>query len=227
MSKKFVLSVGGSLIVTKEGIDIKFLKEFRSFILKQVQAGNKFYLVVGGGATARTYIQAALAVRSVDNADRDWVGIRATRLNAQLLKVILGDIAYPTIITNPTKPIRSNKKIIIVAGYKPGWSTDHVAVLLAKHNHISQVINLSNIDYAYDKDPRKFSDAKKLETVTWPEFRKVVGNRWQPGLNVPFDPIASREAQKNKMEVVILNGKNLKNLGAYLAAGKFRGTRIN
>ncbi len=227
MSKTFVLSVGGSLIVTKEGIELKFLKQFRSFILRQIQKGHKFYLVVGGGATARTYIQAALAVTAVGNAGRDWVGIRATRLNAQLLKVIFAESAYPLIITNPTKPIRTNKKIVFVAGYKPGWSTDHVAVLLAKHNHIKTVINLSNIDYAYDRDPREFPRAKKLEAVNWTEFRKIVGNRWQPGLNVPFDPIASREAAKHGLKVVILNGKKLANLERCLDDNHFQGTTIS
>ncbi|MFA5154809.1 MAG: UMP kinase [Patescibacteria group bacterium] len=226
MSKTFILSVGGSLVVTKQGIDTDFLRRFRAFILKQIRAGHKFYLVVGGGATARTYIQAALTVTKADNAERDWVGIRATRLNAQLLRAVFGEAAYPTIVTNPTKPIRTNKKIVLVAGYKPGWSTDHVAVLLAKYNRIKTVINLSNIDYAYDRDPRRFPGAKKLEQVSWPEFRKIVGNRWQPGLNVPFDPIASREAAKHRLRVIILNGRKLPNLAAGLAGKRFKGTTI-
>ncbi|MFA5184848.1 MAG: UMP kinase [Patescibacteria group bacterium] len=227
MSKTFVLSVGGSLVVTKAGIDISFLKKFRNFILAQAKLGHKFYLVVGGGATARTYIQAALAVAPADNSSRDWVGIRATRLNAQLLKAIFGAVACPAIVTNPTKPIKTSKKIVLVAGYKPGWSTDHVAVLLAKHNKIGTVINLSNIDYAYDHDPRQFPRAKKLIRTDWPAFRKIVGNRWQPGLNVPFDPIASREAAKHRLKVIILNGKKLRNLAACLADRRFQGTTIS
>jgi len=227
MPKTFVLSVGGSLIVTKSGVDIGFLKQFRTFILKEATAGSKFYLVVGGGSTARTYIRAALAVTTIGNPDRDWVGIRATRLNAQLLRVILGSQTFKNVVTNPTKIIKTNKPIVVVGGYKPGWSTDHVAILLAKHNNLKTVINLSNIDYAYDRDPRKFKDAKKIETTSWPEFRKIVGNKWQPGLNVPFDPVASREAAKNKIKVIILNGQKLANLGQCLEGKKFRGTVIS
>jgi len=226
MPKTFVLSVGGSLIVTKEGINVAFLKKFRSFVLEQLKSGNKFYLVIGGGSTARTYIKAALEVMPVNNTERDWVGIRATRLNAQLLKVTFGEAAYSLIVTNPTKSVKTRKKIVFAAGYKPGWSTDHVAILLAKHNRIKTVINLSNIDYAYDKDPRKFPKAKRIENIGWSEFRKIVGTRWQPGLNVPFDPIASREAAKHGLQVVILNGQDLKNLGNCLSGQKFRGTTI-
>ncbi len=225
-NKSFVLSVGGSLIVTANGIDTRFLKEFCAFILKQVREGYKFYLVIGGGVTARSYIKAALEIASISRADCDWVGISATRLNAQLLRASFGQAAHQEIIIDPTKKIFSRQSIAIAAGYKPGWSTDYAAVLLARHNNIKTVINLSNIDYAYDKDPRRFKDAKKLETVSWPAFRKIVGNRWQPGLNAPFDPIASREAAKLAMKVAILNGRNLKNLEKCLRGEKFKGTIV-
>lgn len=226
MGKSFILSVGGSLMVTADGIETEFLKEFRAFIIRQVKKGHKFYLVVGGGVTARTYIKAALNIAKISNADRDWVGISATRLNAQLLRASFGALAYPEIITDPTKKIITKKSLVIASGYKPGWSTDYDAVLIAKNNNIKTVINLSNIDYAYDKDPRKFKDAKKLEAVSWPAFRKIVGNRWIPGLNAPFDPIASREAAKENMKVIILNGKNLENLGKCLGGNKFLGTMV-
>jgi len=224
--ESFVFSVGGSLLVTADGIETQFLKAFRSFIIKQVKEGRRFYLVVGGGVTARTYIKAALAVAPISQADRDWVGISATRLNAQLLRTTFGKMANQEIITDPTLKVKTRKPLALAAGYKPGWSTDYVAVLLAKHNNIKTVINLSNIDYAYDKDPRRFQDAKKLEQISWPEFRQIVGNRWQPGLNTPFDPIASREAAKARMKVVIVNGRNLKNLEKVLSGDKFQGTEI-
>lgn len=226
MKKTFVLSLGGSLIVTKEGVDVKFLKKFRTFILKQIKKGQRFYLVVGGGVTARNYIKAALKTVKVSQADRDWVGISATRLNAQLIRVSFGTQAHPEIITDPTQKIKTSKKIVIGAGYRPGWSTDYCAILLAKHNQAKTVINLSNIDYAYDKDPRRFPEAKKIVQTSWNDFRKIVGDKWVPGLNVPFDPVASREAAKNKLKVIILNGKNLKNLKNCLAAKKFQGTTI-
>lgn len=227
MSKTFVLSVGGSLIVTAEGINLRFLKQFRTFILRYVKRGYKFYLVIGGGSTARTYIKAALAATSVNNYDRDLVGIRATRLNAELLKVVFGRDAYSEVITDPIKTLKTKKSIILAGGYRPGWSTDYVAILMAVSHQVKTVINLSNIDYVYDHDPRQFPDAKKLTTASWPEFCKIVGNKWRPGLNVPFDPIASRAAAGHKMKVVILNGENLKNLEKCLTGQKFIGTTIN
>jgi len=62
--------------------------------------------------------------------------------------------------------------------------------------------------------------------MTWPEFRKLVGNRWSPGLNAPFDPVAAKKSAELGLEVVIMNGKNMKNLENYLAGKKFKGTII-
>ena len=88
------------------------------------------------------------------------------------------------------------------------------------------VINLTNIDYVCDKDPNKCKDAKPLENINWKEFRKLVGNNWDPGANWPFDPIASKMAQKNKLAVVIINGKQIWNMTSYLKGGSFIGTVI-
>jgi len=227
MSKKVVISIGGSLIITDQGIDVGFLKKIKQFIVTYAKKNYTFYLVIGGGKTARHYIQAAKQTSPIGSASRDWLGISATRLNAQLLKTILGPLANSEIIINPTKKIKTSKKVILAAGYKPGWSTDYVAVLLAKNNDVNTVINLSNIDYVYSKDPKKYQNAKKLEKISWADFQKIVGTKWQPGLNAPFDPIASLLASKNKLKVVIMNGKNIENLRQCLEDKKFIGTVIS
>jgi uridylate kinase len=50
-----ILSVGGSIVILQTGFDIEFLKKFHSLIMREVKAGGKFILVIGGGATARQY----------------------------------------------------------------------------------------------------------------------------------------------------------------------------
>lgn len=228
MSKEntFIISVGGSLIVPKEGIDWKFLKKFRSMILGQIKAGKKFFLVTGGGATCRLYQQAANKVIKISSEDLDWLGIHSSRLNAHLLRTVLFDIAHPEVIKNPTIEMQIKKKVVIAGGWKPGWSTDYVAALIAEKYGVKKVINLSNIDYAYDKDPKKYPDAKVLASIDWKSFRKIVGNKWIPGMNAPFDPIASKKAQTLGLEVAIMNGQNFLNLARYLNGEKFRGTNI-
>ncbi len=221
-----IISLGGSLIVPDE-IDINFLKEFKKIILKHVNRGRRFVIITGGGKTCRKYQAAANSVTKLTLEDMDWLGIHVTRLNAHLLRSIFHKEAHPRIIKNPTENIHFNEKILIAAGWKPGCSTDYDAVLFAKNLGIKKLANLSNIDYAYDKDPKKFKDATPISDIKWKEFRKILPKKWDPGLNSPFDPIASKVAQKLDMEVAILNGKNLENFEKYLDGKTFIGTKIH
>jgi uridylate kinase len=159
--------------------------------------------------------------------EMDFVGIAATKLNAQLIKSFLGKDCNNVIVSDPTTKLDFSEKFLIASGWKPGFSTDFDAVMLANNFGAKRVINLSNIDYAYDKDPRKFPDAERIESISWEGFIKIVGSEWNPGLNAPFDPIASKKAKGLGLRVDILNGKNLGNLAKCLDNEKFIGTRIN
>lgn len=220
--------MGGSLIVPEE-IDWKFVKEFKKVIEKGIENGYRFIIVTGGGKTARKYIEAGAKVGDIDNEDKDWIGIHATRMNAHFIRTIFKQHAHPTINKNPydlESFLKANESILVAAGYRPGNSTDYISVLLAKHFEVKKIANLSNIDYLCDKDPRKHADAKKIKEIDWEEFQKMVGDTWDPGSNVPFDPIASKLAAKEEMEVAILNGKKLSNFQKYLDGEKFAGTVI-
>jgi len=229
--KAFIISLGGSLIVPQSGIDYKFLKKFRELILKEIKKGNKFFIVTGGGDTARKYIRGANKIVRVKDEDCDWLGIHATRLNAHLIRTIFRKSAHSEIITNPTvklkQPLKNKvSELVVASGFRPGNSSDYVATLLAEKYNVKNVINLSNIDYVYDKDPKKFKTAKKLKEINWRDFRKIVGSKWSPGLSGPFDPIASKKAQDLELKVAIMNGKKLKNLENYIEGKGFKGTII-
>src|SRR3989344_8373677 len=225
-NKTLVMSLGGSLIAP-DGIDINFLKKFRQLILGFTKKGIRFVLICGGGNTCRNYNQAALAVNpKVKPRDLDWMGIAATRLNAELISAIFGDLAYESILANPGKAVKTSRKIIVGAGYLPGSSSDKDAILAANAFGAKTVINLSNIRYVYDKDPKKYKDAKPLKKMAWPQFRKIVGNKWIPGAHVPFDPVASRLAHKLGLSLVVMKGDDLANLKGFLSGQKFVGTIV-
>ena len=202
---------------------MKFLKQFKSFILKHKD--KRFIIVCGGGFINKTYNAAARELSKVSNEDLDWIGIKATMLNAELVRSMFSKIAYEKFI-EPIEMAKTNKRIIICNGWKPGWSSDYDAVLLAKNHGARVVINLSNINYVYDKDPSKFKDARPIKEISWRDYRKIVGSKWLPRLNSPFDPIASKLAQKLGLKVIILNGKNLKNLEDYFSGRSFDGTVV-
>lgn len=220
------MSVGGSLIVP-DGIDVEFLSRFKSLILEKVQRGFTFSIITGGGKTARRYQDAANAVTPLSPQDLDWIGIHSTRLNAQLLRNIFVGYAHSQIIKNPTIDIESEEPITIAAGWQPGFSTDYDAVLIAKNIGAQRLVNLSNIDYVYDSDPKKNANAKKIEQISWADFRKLIPPEWSPGLSSPFDPIAAKEAEALGLEVAIMSGTNLDEFSNYLDDKAFVGTVIS
>jgi ubiquinone/menaquinone biosynthesis C-methylase UbiE len=116
--------------------------------------------------------------------------------------------------------------VVVGAGWKPGWSSDYDAVLLAQDYGAQLIINLSNIDWVYDKDPNKYPDAKPIKKMTWEEMKKLVGDKWVPGMNAPFDPIAAQLAEKLNLTVVVANGKDFKNLEKIVSGEAFNGTVI-
>jgi len=224
-----VISLGGSLVVpglpAQAGeIDLDFLKSFKKVLQKYFKKYN-FVILVGGGKVCRDYLK-ALSELGMKDTDREWLGIKITRLNAEVVKQLFVKNSYNKVFENPKKKIKTNKEIIVGAGWKPGWSTDYVSVLAAKTYGVKTIINLTNIDYVYDKNPKEFSDAKPIENISWKDFQKIVGAKWTPGLSSPFDPRASLIASKQKMRVIIINGKKLERLEDFLNNKPFIGTII-
>nr|QQK86157.1 uridylate kinase [Treponema sp.] len=224
-----VLSVGGSIVVPQQP-DEPFLRDFASHIRRwlSVSADRKLILVVGGGGPARMYQQAYRKIidNTPSNDEADWIGIMATRLNAQLLKAIFSDICPNPVVYDPTAVELFSGQVLIAAGWKPGFSTDNDAVLLAERFSAKQVINLSNIGKVYSDDPKKNPDAKPIDTISWEQFIRLVGTEWIPGKNVPFDPVASLRAQKAGIQVICAGGSDLNNLDNILNDHPFKGTTI-
>ena len=228
-----VLSVGGSIVVPEKP-DTDFLCKFIAMIRNWLNEDSqrRLILVVGGGGPARIYqnayreIVSASDGASSDSSEADWIGIMATRLNAQLLKAALGDLCPQEVVYNPTTVDEFNGRILVAAGWKPGFSTDNDAVLLAERFNADTVVNLSNIEKVYTDDPRTNPDAKPIDSISWAEFRKMVGDDWTPGKNTPFDPIASKKAQDLNLTVICAAGKNIENIRSILDGKQFEGTEI-
>lgn len=228
MTKKtFVISLGGSLIADPY-VNTNFVKRFRVFINNRIQKGDRFIIITGGGKVCREYQTGLKSIYAdVTSADLDWMGIHVTRLNAHLLRLAFGKAAHPDIVDDPNVLVSFKEKILIAGGWKPGRSTDDDAVRLAHAYGSTTIINLSNVDYVYTKDPRKFKDAEKVERMTWKDYSKYFGVKWSPGLHAPFDPVAAKFAQKNKQTVIVADGEDLKNLENILNGKQFKGTIID
>lgn len=227
---RIIISVGGSLIVPNGGISIDFLTKFNKFIRSQLarKPDSQFFLVIGGGATARHYRDAGTDVvgHELPVEDLDWLGIHATRLNAHLIRTIFRDIAHPVIIDDYEIIRKAKESVVVASGWRPGWSTDYCATLLCEDYNVETVLNLSNINKLYDKDPNKYSDAKPIDKISWTDFANLVGTKWSPGMHAPFDPIATKKATELGITAVILSGNDFENLEKYFSGEEFVGTVI-
>jgi uridylate kinase len=223
-----VISLGGSLIFPGDDIDVKFLQHFREFILQRLEQDQRFILVTGGGMICRKYQKAVTDVAVVAEIDVNLLGISTVQINAHLLRLIFGEKAYSKTVDDHT--VFSEEvlsfPIIIGGAALPGKSTDFNAVDFSGRIGSKRVVNLSNTNYVYDSDPKTSANAKKIEQITWDEYRALIPREFSPGLNTPFDPIASKLAQEQGTEVAIMNGTNLDNLKNYLDGKPFEGTVI-
>nr|QQK86863.1 uridylate kinase [Treponema denticola] len=227
-----VLSVGGSIVAPdKPDFDFldKFSKTIRNWLLQD--SSRKIIMVIGGGAPARDYQNAYRKVCDLrkapaKNDEADWIGITATRLNAQLVKAVFEDLCPNPVVYDPTTVDMFGGQILVAAGWKPGFSTDNDAVVLAERFSGNLVVNLSNIAKVYTDDPKKNPEARPIDSISWEDFIKIVGTEWVPGKNTPFDPIASQRAQKAGIKVICAAGKDIENLENILNGKDFKGTVI-
>ncbi len=223
-----IVSLGGS-VVAPDRVDVDFLRDFRALVASDLErsSGRRFVLVVGGGGPAREYQRAYReASLSPEDVVQDWIGVAATRLNAALLHGLFREYCREEVLTDPTSLSSFSGKVLVVAGWKPGFSTDYIAVLLAERLEAGSVINLSNVTHVYSSDPRLDPSAVALEKISWDDFRKISGDAWTPGKNLPFDPVATARAAELGLEVIVAAGKDLPNLRRILEGGLFRGTTI-
>ncbi|MEX0931806.1 MAG: UMP kinase [Candidatus Paceibacterota bacterium] len=227
MSKKItVISLGGSVIVPDKP-NTEAMRAFVELIQARIEEGERFVIVVGGGGVARVYQKALTELSVTDSVALDTIGVSATRLNAELVRIAFGGNAHLRVISN-TEDISEwgDTPLIIASGEKPGNSTDYCAVRYAVLSGAQYVLNLSNTSQVYTADPRVDSDAKPLESIFWEEYLSLIPSEWKPGLSTPFDPVASRLAKENNIPVYIMDGREGLNTKNFLEGKKYIGTRI-
>ncbi len=220
-----IISLGGSMVVPNNP-DHEFVIKFRELILNWVNKGKKFCIIVGGGKICRIYQDALSHTIKASNEELDWMGIYATNFNAQFLRLSFGENKPIETFTNPHDAKNFSGDIVIGSGWKPGCSTDMDAVLVAEEINATRIINISSVDSVYDSDPAKNPNAKKIESISWQAYRSIISSEWDPGMNLPFDPVASKKAQELGLELVFIGGRNLESLDNYLNGQPFKGTTI-
>jgi len=223
--KTVIISLGGSLVAPKKDfLATRYLLAFKKLILK-FSKKIRFIIIVGGGQLCRFY-QAEAKKNGFTKDELDWVGIFSARLNAAFVKGFFNQNAYSEVLMSPFEKQKIKENIILGSAWKPGWTTDYVGVKFCQIHGATEILNLTNIDYIYDKDPKKFKDARLFKNLSWLDYLKIIGRKRVPGGHYPFDPVASLLAKRLKIKLVSLNGRNLKVVENYLTGKKFIGTIV-
>ena len=217
---RIVISLGGSLVVP-DRIDINFLKRFKSAVRK---CKHKIVIVVGGGRIARDYIH---ALGNKDERVRSLIGMEATRLNALLVSKFLDNETVPDSMMELKKLLRRKNLVVCSSlGYKAGMTSDGTAADVARNINADVLINMTNVKGLYNKDPRRFKDARFIPEIGFEDFLKMAEKiRYEPGQHFVLDQIAARTIKRYKIKTIIL--KEVKDLKKCLKEEKFTGTIIS
>ena len=165
------------------GISPPVLHRIASEIVEVVRATKvEMALVVGGGNIFRGVSSSA---KGMDRATADYVGMLATVMNAVSLQdaiesrgvvtrtqsaISMSQLAEPYIRRRALRHLEKGRVVIFAAGTgNPYFTTDTAAALRATEIHAEIVLKATKVDGIYDKDPHKFSDAKRYERVTYLE----------------------------------------------------------
>ena len=223
---KVVISVGGSILVPDE-IDVDYMHELAE-LTNKLSDRHQISIVTGGGKTARKYIEPARRF-GASEIFCDLIGITATRLNARLLAAVIGEKAN---LEPPKDFIAALKamnfgKIVVMGGTHPGHSTDAVSALLAEYINADLLINATDVDGIYDKDPQKYKNAKMYKKLSVEQLVDMVKSySLGAGKYELIDILAAKIIQRSKIRTIFLNGRNLKNMRTTIEGKKFIGTVI-
>jgi len=189
--------------------------------------GHQFIVVVGGGSVAREFIKLAREAGLSDD-EQDEIAISVSRIFAQILATKLMGLAaksVPTSVDEAAK-IFEDDGIAFMGGLKPGMTTDAVAAMAAASINAGLIVKATDQDGIYTKDPRKHSDARKIDELSFDELSGMLEeDSHRVGIHQILDPEAVRILEKRRIETVVVNGFKPENIISAVNGEKI-GTRV-
>ncbi len=217
------ISLGGSLLTQTPDSYVKY-----ATMLKGLQArGHQLIVVTGGGRPARHWINLAKQL-DADPHTQDRLGIHATHLNALLLIAALGPQAHPHIHRRGSEIKQHlDNQILVGGGHLPGSSTDYRAVLFAEAAEAELVVNATDVDGVYDRNPKLNPDAVKLDHLTHYWLEKIIKENAEqaPGEYGLFDLKAVKRAKKLKIPLIFVDGTDPQEIARAIEGGH-NGTEV-
>ena len=210
--KKILLKLSGEALMGDQefGISSDVIASYAKQIKEIVDLGVEVSIVIGGGNIFRGLSGAA---QGVDRVTGDHMGMLATVINSLALQnsieklgiptrvqtaIEMPKVAEPFIKRRAQRHLEKGRVVIFGAGTgNPYFTTDTAAALRAIEMETDVVIKATKVDGIYDKDPEKYPDAKKYETVT---YNEVLAK----DLKV-MDATAISLCRENKLPIIVFN----------------------
>ena len=217
--KKILLKLSGEALMGDQefGISSDVITSYAKQIKEIADLGVEVSIVIGGGNIFRGISGAA---QGVDRVTGDHMGMLATVINSLALQnsieklgvptrvqtaIEMPKVAEPFIKRRAQRHLEKGRVVIFGAGTgNPYFTTDTAAALRAIEMETDVVIKATKVDGIYDKDPVKYPDAKKYETVT---YNEVLAK----DLKV-MDATAISLCRENKLPIIVFNSLDEGNL---------------
>jgi len=205
---KVVLRIGGSVLGSPP--DPGLVASFAD-VLQELKKENRVGIVVGGGDVARRYIRAASEL-GLSHEDQDRIAIQASRLNARLVGMkLVGQDSVPESVSEMISMLK-RKRMAVMAGLKPGITTDTVAALVAKAWGADLLVKASNREGIFTSDPSTDKNAKLLRKISYAKLKEILGGSHRPGIHSIIDPVAVDQIIHDRIKLVVIDGRNPRNV---------------
>src|SRR3989442_5179854 len=165
--EKVVVSLGGSVLVPGDD-DARYLRDLAA-LFREVSERVKLFVVRGGGRIARYYIETGREL-GIGERTLDEFGIAVTRLNARLLAAALAGRANREPATTYAEAAKMARRhpIVVMAGTRPGHTTDRVRASLARFVHAARIVNATSVGGVHTTEPPEDPQAPLLQPVSLP-----------------------------------------------------------
>ncbi len=229
--KRILLKLSGEVLSGEKGhgFDFDIIGNVCEVIKSCVAEGAEIGVVVGGGNFWR-----GRSSGSMDRTRADHIGMLATVMNSLALADTLEQIGVPTRVMTSIemrqiaepfvrdeaiRHLEKGRVVIFGCGTgSPFFSTDTTAALRAAEIKADIIFKATNVDGVYDKDPNKFADAVKYDTLTHTEVLSK-------GLAV-MDATAASLCRDNGIKILVFNLSDPENI-LRAVKGERIGTIVN
>ncbi len=176
--RRIMLKLSGEALAggSKESFDYNFVKGICNQIKKSLKKNTELAIVTGGGNIIR-----GAMLENIDKYKADEIGMLSTYMNSIYLQSVLMNIGVKAKVYGAfnitdmaalfskddiLKDMKDGYVIILAGGTgHPYFTTDSGVVLRALELECEELLLAKNIDGVYDKDPRKYNDAKKYKKL--------------------------------------------------------------